>query len=167
MDLSRRIALHEAAHVVVALKLRQPFGSVTIVAEGKTAGQVKPSAGALSIGDWLGVAGLGNKRDTIAVHLAGPHVDRLAGKEWNPAHSDFTRAMRVLLDMTSGNEPAATMLFEELYQATAAIVDEYWSDVESLADALQEHKTLTARQIRQALPHLAYRNRAEQLIDAM
>ena len=165
MDPSQRVAFHEAAHVVAALKLHRPFGSVSIVANERSAGRVNPGKKAISVDDWLAAAEWSDKRDDVIVRLAGPHVDYLAGKEWNPAHSDFTRAMRVLLDATRGNQAAATVLFEECYREASAIITEHHGDVEALAGALCEHKTLTAKQCRQLLPHLAYRNRAEQLLE--
>jgi len=167
MDPSQRIALHEAAHVVAALKLHRPFWSVSVVANERSAGRVNPGKKAISMDDWLASAEWSDKRADVIVHLAGPHVDYLAGKEWNPAHSDFTRAMRVLLDATKGNEPAATVLFEECYRKASQIITEHWPDVERLAGVLSERKTMTAKQCRQALPHLGYRNRAEQIIDAI
>ncbi len=138
-------ALHEAAHAVACLELGRPFAKVSIEPRQESAGRVEASQ-PISLDAWLRRASTAQKRDEIAILLAGQVARRACGLGWNADHPDLRAALRIADDMP---DPDRALL--SCYAWSEALLNRRASDVLRLARALEARGTLTAAEVRRIL----------------
>ena len=143
-----RLAIHEAAHAVVALSLGYKVESA------RTTG---PDGGAVACA-WADVDNAAGLADSVRIALAGTVAESLAGFAWQPprlnpfvAAGDLdhvARAARVL-------EAVGYSTREQLESETRGLLIDRWERVVAVADALEAGGVLTGREIEQILRKFA------------
>ncbi len=146
------LAVHEAGHAIVALRLGVDVSKATIVPEGDLSGAVHH--GPLTA------------RETIFITLAGPIAERMANQRDTEYDISLGREESEILDLLpeyaeeigvtlddDEDDPAERQLqLRELHQNVANEVTEKlrqeWAAVEQLAHGLIEHETLAGPQLR-------------------
>jgi len=165
----KKVAYHEAGHVVAHVVLGLPFEMVTIVPdedrEGRVEGlrpeeiQNKWEEGDredLAVRDWM-------ERELIALY-AGPIAQRrqfprsrtngvhqLGGKRYAVPGSDQSQIVRQCHDLFQGEREVANAYERFITARARSLVEHYWSEIETLALALLERKTMTELEVRKLL----------------
>lgn len=139
-----KTAYHEAAHCVLLLNAKRPFSWVTIIPNGKYLGRVmgvenyqdkdKAVENAL-------IAAAGFTAEAIKFHEYFPPDVESINDESTIDHAVFIR----MADFAYGGPTARA--YGSLIQTTKYILETRWRDVEKIANALLEHKTLTYEQV--------------------
>jgi hypothetical protein len=139
MEEERAVALHEAAHAVVALKLGRWFDCVSLPKRC-----ISPNP--------LPVVKVDDVQKETQVQLAGPIADDR--NEWPEAeqhwqeHLDKMRSWHAPSDLGMSRE-VVDGLWQELRPATKDLVDQNWSAIRAVATALQAQHALSNEQVRQ------------------
>ena len=152
----RAIAIHEAAHAVVAVKLGFCIKTISIVAgEGRTVFRRNPLRG-INIDD-CEVTDRAHRQieKFILATLAGPAAHAIAAPDlWNPEQGGhhFGRGdYDIANDLVSklNGFPAATESAHRIFLEVAAkdLVERHWGVIEKVAAALLEKETLDETQL--------------------
>jgi hypothetical protein len=145
------VAHHEAGHVAVAIQERISFHNVSIVADAYALGRVQHRRLSRTFIEALKSGSL--TRDQVEKHvlysLAGPAAEtRFTGRDnARGAEQDRDTAIDLLMGATgSGEEVSAWFNLMEI--RARLTIERSWEQIEAIAAALLERKTMTARAVR-------------------
>ena len=151
-------AYHQAGHAVAALRFHFAVDLVTIVHDADTGslGMCRSAAGlppGFRLDAWLGVESRRILHEWAVVLLAGAGAATIGvGVSANPdAETDFHNALD-LLDYASGDPDNTRRLVEEASKRTDALLRPSWLDIQRVAHALRERRTLTDMDVT-TVPH--------------
>jgi ATP-dependent Zn protease len=150
-------AYHEAGHVVAAFMQGVPVRSVTIVPDKLEAYLGLVQHGDLTRGVNLETDNSSRIRSRIekliVVGFAGTAAQRKYDRRsWRSFHSFGDDKSAALLADAVCSSPAASEAFLKWLAVTADdLIAAHWSDVEKIAKALVEEKTLTRARVRELL----------------
>jgi len=139
-------AIHEAGHAVASLSLHRRFHRVTIVPAADSLGHVAPTW--LKYGDYEfddSPRGVDRAEKEIIICYAGPLASRkLAPRsKWRCTGSaDFARASQFLTYLSREDSQYNILYDKLLWREAELLVEFHWEDINSVADALLEHRTL-------------------------
>jgi hypothetical protein len=125
---AKQLAIHEAGHAVIAYRLGLEVGKITIEPSGDILGA------SLSAAEW---ADGSTDREQIITLFAGYAAESKSnpGADAAGSQQDDDRAARLLELQPPGSDC-------ELRDAAAALVDENWPQISTVANALCERLTL-------------------------
>ena len=163
------VAYHEAAHAVAHVRLELPLTYVTIVADDDYAGCAYGERPKSIVDKWND----GDRDDAEVRHyvereLVNMRVANIAQRKkfprspTNDTHklgderflisgSDTSQMARIADDLFGGDEDVAIEYLQFINARAHSFVRRHWPDIERVALALLEHKTLTADQVREAM----------------
>ncbi len=146
-------AYHQAGHAVAALRFHFAVDLVTIVPDADTGslGMCRSAPGlppGFRLDAWLGDESRRILHEWAIVLLAGAAAATIGvGVSANQdAETDFHNAVD-LLDYVSGDPDKTRWLVEEASKRTDALLRASWPDIEGVAHALLERRSLTAMDV--------------------
>jgi hypothetical protein len=153
-------AYHEAGHMVAAVHLGVPIRHATIVsgqnALGKYAGSIRHQPlfpmFEIEAGDIGRIEGKVSKR--IIILLAGPIAQRrFRRSSWRSWHGriDYETAADLAQTLNGGDEKATNAYLKWLSLRAERLVDFDWPDVVACAERLMSRKTLSSREVLEAI----------------
>lgn len=157
----QRTAYHEAGHAVACFVLDRTFGSVTVVPSGHYLGFVSevdaviaPQPGVVDIHD-------------VIIDLAGNAAERrFAGRGSSWARADHNHALDRLRGVASDghsylhdDSPLVASILRGAEKATEQLVEDYWTAIVALAEALMQRDTMTYFEVAEIYREAAHANR--------
>jgi hypothetical protein len=152
----RVTAIHEAGHAVASFYLHVKIKAVTIIPAKDSLGKLThPPIRFARDGEFDdSVRGIDRAERHVMVYWAGPLAQRRFAprSRWRIAASSDFAGMSELFSRIQGADDRAAILYGKLLHRRAQLlVDLRWKDIEAVADALLEHKTLDAEGVRAAI----------------
>ncbi len=148
-------AYHEAGHAVISWALEYEVYKITIVPSGDKAGLVihqNPLFGVPLDRDNSPNA-VAQAKKGMMISLAGPIAQRKFSPEsWQDHHGavDLESVADYALRL-SGSEEDANVFLESFDLEIKGMVDRYWLEIQNLASALLEKRTMTAEEVLDSL----------------
>jgi hypothetical protein len=152
----RNTAFHEAGHAVAAFCVRQKVRKASIVPKMDTLGHVVHSP--LKFGD-NGLfddspRGIDRAEKRIVICYAGP----LASRKFQPrsrwklgGSGDFDTARMLMAHLQGPDDKYNTLYSKLLWRRAELLVDFRWPEINAVAEALIEHRTLDADALEAAI----------------
>jgi hypothetical protein len=143
----RGAAYHEAGHAVARYHLSGAGRSIGIGCAGERSGRDhRPTFGRPPL-----VLPFGEALDRIQVCLAGSIAERRATGRVDRAAREVDRAEAAETALRISFEPETDAMLRWLALRTEHLVEFYWADVDAVARALLERRSLTAREVAAAI----------------
>ncbi len=139
----RRLAYHEAGHAVARYRLLRVGAPVWIDGAGARGGRDHRPAWSRPPLDLR----LPEALDRIQVCLAGAVAERRSVGAADPRAEQVDRAQALETALRVSFEPETEVLLQWLALRTERLIEFYWSDVEAVARALLERRSLSAREL--------------------
>ncbi len=155
----RRVAFHEAGHVVAARIKKMPIHKATIIPEYDSAGHVQyvnPLRG-IKLDCDSSEGARRRAKSAIIILFAGPAAQRkYSPRSWRFFHGfgDFKEAVDLAGRIDANIEP----LLERLDRIAKDLIDARWHDVVIIAEALVKEQTLDQERIEEILEVAAATN---------
>jgi hypothetical protein len=146
----RAIAIHEAAHAIAGICFHFDFHYVTIVPTGTVSGQVefKVESEKSDLAQWS------DRRleNYLTVMLAGPAASKKQHANANPndqtLFSDYYQAHVLIIALKKHDRQT---YFKHMEKKAKRFVESHWPEIEAVAAALLEKRTLQADAVRAAM----------------
>jgi len=149
-------AIHEAGHVIMAIKYNKEFEYVTIIPKDDSLGHVKFIKDASYIINLL--AGTSEEilefydidkmiREEIVITLSGYNAELKFGVDNKVGAEDDMSSCFDLALSHEGNGESASILLEECLEQSKKHIDENWTSIKLISEKLIEHKTLNQNQV--------------------
>jgi ATP-dependent Zn protease len=142
-DSERRIALHEAAHAVVAVALDIAVESVAIESsdDGDTRGGCTVRAVQSDSPD-------SERRKYIACALAGLAAEKVLDPNYNELRDDTAKAFNLAEECAKGDESMHRVVYHEAQAVAETLVRQRWSAIERVARRLLVDRRLSGSDVR-------------------
>ncbi len=145
---------HEASHVLAAHQLKIPLSRVSVIPGRESLGHTElknridafnpKTTGPNEVESWV------RKHGMVALAGAAGSLGFSNSPNWQGASADL-EALDSILMKVAPLQRDREMRAERLWEETKSLIRRDWRLVEAIADALVQHKTLDAKQVREII----------------
>jgi hypothetical protein len=152
----RNTAIHEAGHAVAGFFLHQRIRRVTIVPKDDTLGHAAHFPINFEVdGEFdRSLRGIDRAEKRVVILYAGPIAERKFAprSRWRLGGSgDFETAADWLSYLQGADDKYNTLHEKLLWRGAELLVDSRWREINAVADALLEHRTLNTKAVKTAI----------------
>ncbi len=149
----RLTAYHEAGHALASELYGQVLTRVEILGDTEHSGTTETLRFSSDPDEGMGTrASLESIENQLRCVLAGTVAEAMiSGRAgWNESSEDLDAAVRLAMKLVNDCEDVLPLL-EDVREDLERVLREHWTAVESLADELVHHKTLSGAEVRRIL----------------